>query len=86
MSKKKISIAIDEQQLRAARSAARADGVSLSAYITRALGTQLEDRRRIEAARALHESWGADSLPTAADREAFLASMSRPRSRRARAA
>ena len=39
---------------------------------------QLEDRRPVDAARALHDNWGADSLPTAADREAFLASMSRP--------
>lgn len=86
MSKTKISIAIDEQQLRAARSAAKAEGVSLSAYIGRALGSQLAERRRIEAARALHESWGDDGVPTAKDHEAFLASMARPRARRERAA
>jgi hypothetical protein len=77
----KISIAIDKQQLRRARVAAKAEGLSLSAYIARALGNQLEDQRRIDAARELYASWGADATPTAADREAFLVRMSRPRGR-----
>ena len=82
----KISIAIDKQQLRLARSAAKTEGLSLSAYIGRALGSQLADQARIEAARELHTSWGAGTIPTAADRDAFLARMSRPRARRSRAA
>ncbi len=82
----KISIAIDKQQLRLARSAAKTEGLSLSAYIARALGNQLEDQRRIDAARELHASWGASAVPTATDREAFLARMSRPRAHRSRAA
>jgi hypothetical protein len=82
----KISIAIDKQQLRLARSAANTERLSLSAYIARALGNQLEDQRRIDAARELHASWGASAIPTAADRDAFLARMSRPRARRSRAA
>jgi hypothetical protein len=82
----KISIAIDKQQLKRARSAATAEGLSLSAYIARALGNQLEDQRRIDAARALHASWGDGSVPTAADQEAFVARMARPRARRSRAA
>lgn len=81
-----IRIAIDQQQLKRARSAAKAEGLSLSAYITRALGKQLEDQRRIDAARALHARWGDSGIPTAADREAFLAQMARPRARRAKAA
>jgi hypothetical protein len=82
----RIRIAISQQQLKRAQSAAKAEGLSLSAYIARALGNQLEDQRRIDAARALHERWGASSLPTAADREAFLARMARPRARRTKAA
>ena len=82
----KISIAIDKQQLRLARSAAKTEGLSLSAYIARALGNQLEDQRRIDAARELHASWGASTIPTAADRESFLARMSRTRAPRSRAA
>ena len=82
----KISIAIDKQQLKLARSAAKGEGLSLSAYIARALGSQLEDQRRIDAARQLHASWGTSAVPTAADRDAFLARMSRPRTRRSRAA
>jgi hypothetical protein len=82
----KISIAIDKQQLSLAREAAKTEGLSLSAYIARALGKQLEDQRRIDAARKLHASWDAATIPTAADRDAFLARMSRPRARRSRAA
>lgn len=79
-----VRIAIDPQQLKHARSAAKAEGVSLSAYIARALGNQLEDQQRIDAARALHVSWGNSAIPTAADREAFLARMARPRGVKAR--
>jgi hypothetical protein len=82
----KISIAIDKQQLKRARSAAKAEGLSLSAYIARALGNQLEDQRRLDAARELHASWGVSAVPTAADRDAFLARMARPRARRSKAA
>jgi hypothetical protein len=86
MPRTKISIAIDKEQLSLARSAAKTEGLSLSAYISRALGKQLEDQRRIDAARKLHASWDASAMPTAADRDAFLARMARPRARRTRAA
>jgi hypothetical protein len=81
----RIRIAIDAQQLKRARSAAKAEGVSLSAYIARALGKQLEDQRRIDAARALHASWGDSGIPTASDEEAFLARMTRSRAQRSKA-
>lgn len=81
----RIRIAIDPRQLKRARSAARAEGLSLSAYIARALGNQLEDQHRIDAARALHARWGMPSMPTAADREAFLTRMVRSRARRSKA-
>jgi hypothetical protein len=82
----KISIAIDKEQLRIARRASKAEGVSLSGYITRALGERLEDQRRIDASRELYEKWGTESLPTAKDREAFIARMSRKRKRGSKAA
>ena len=78
----KISIAIDKQQLRRARAVAKAEGLSLSAYIARALVVQLAEQRRIEAARELVSSWGVESEPTVDERDAFLAQMARPRRRR----
>ena len=86
MPTKKISIAVDETQLRLARRAAKAEGLSLSAYVGRALGTQLEDQRRIDAARELYQQWDDESVPNAKDREVFLARMARRRKRGTRAA
>jgi hypothetical protein len=82
----KISIAIDKEQLRRARAAAQAEGVSLSAYLGRALGNLLDEQLRIEAARELHSSWDARSVPTQRDRDEFLAKMDPPRRRRSKAA
>ena len=82
----KISIAIDRERLRLARLAAKAEGLSLSGYIARALGNQLADQRRLDAARELYQGWDEGSVPTQAEREAFLARMARPRRRRARKA
>ena len=82
----KISIAIDKEHLRLARRAAKSEGSSLSGYIARGLGSRLEEQGRIDASRALHETWGPESVPTDGDREEFLARMSRPRGRRFRAA
>jgi hypothetical protein len=82
----KISIAIDEVQLRLARKAAKAEGLSLSGYIARALGNQLEDQQRLDAARRLHKEWGPESLPTPREREAFRARLGRSRKRREKAA
>jgi hypothetical protein len=82
----KISIAIDETQLRLARRAAKSEGLSLSGYIARALGHQLEEQERLDAARELHKEWGQESAPTPREREAFRARMSRPRRRRENAA
>jgi hypothetical protein len=82
----KISIAIDKEQLRLARRAAKSEGLSLSGYIARALASRLEEQVRIDAARELHQSWGRRSVPTAEDRAEFLSKMSRTRKRRAKAA
>jgi hypothetical protein len=82
----KISIAIDKERLRLARRAAASEGISLSAYVGRALAKQLEAQERIEAARELHRSWGPDTAPTAADWQDFRRAMARPRKRRKKAA
>jgi hypothetical protein len=78
----KISIAIDKERLARARAAAKAERVSLSAYISRAIGKQLEDQERLDAARELHRSWDRSGTPTPREREQFLIRMSRPRRRR----
>jgi len=82
----KISIAIDREDLRLARRAAVSEGISLSAYIGRALGKQLDQQQRIEAARELHRGWGPETVPTTADWEDFRRAMARPRKRRRKAA
>ena len=82
----KISIAIEKEKLRLARRAAASEGLSLSAYIGRALGRQLDVQNRIEAARALHRGWGSQTLPTPADWDDFRRAMTRPRKRRRNAA
>lgn len=81
----KISIAVDKQKLRLARAAAKSAGLSLSAFIGRALDAQLAEHDRVAAARELWASWGPDSVPTEKDREALRRHMTRPR-KRARAA
>ena len=86
MGTKKISIAIGDERLTLARAAAKSERVSLSAYISRALGKQLEDQERLDAARELHRRWGRSGIPTARAREEFHARMSRPRKRRRKAA
>jgi hypothetical protein len=82
----KISIAVDKKKLRMARAAAKAAGLSLSAFLSRGLDLQLEAHDRLQAARELAASWGVDSVPTVDERAAFRRAMSRPRRHRSRAA
>lgn len=86
MSSKKISISLDEKQLRLARRAAKAEGLSLSAFIALGVDKQLEDHVREAAADALIRSWGEAGTPTEADREAFRQVLERPLRRRKKAA
>jgi hypothetical protein len=82
----KISIAINEGALREARRIAHAEGLSLSGLIGRALEKQLEEQRRIDAARQLHATWGAETEPSDEDRKKFIARMSSGAKRRPKAA
>ena len=86
MGSKKISISLDEKQLRLARRAAKAEGISLSAFIARGVEKQLEEHVRDAAADALIKSWEHAGLPTEADREAFRRAMERPIRRKTKAA
>jgi serine/threonine protein phosphatase PrpC len=50
--------------LRLAKTAADEEGVSLSAFITRAVRERLEERRRAEAARQVLATFSPDEFPT----------------------
>jgi len=60
----KISVAMGRDELRLAKTAAHEEGVSLSAYVTRAVRERLQERRRMEAARELLSTFAPDELPT----------------------
>lgn len=86
MASTKISVSLDRDQLKKARGAAKAEGLSLSAYLAAALASRLEEQERLDAARELFASWGPESAPTAEERRRFLEQMARPKKRRRRAA
>ena len=78
----KISISIDKKQLRLVRAAAKSEGLSVSAFIARALDGQIEAHDRLQAARELWAEWGAASIPTEKEREEIRRLMARPKKRR----
>ena len=61
----KISVAMGRDELRLAKTAAHEEGVSLSAYVTRAVRERLQERRRMEAAREFLATFAPEELPTA---------------------
>lgn len=75
----KISVAMGRDELRLAKTAAEEEGVSLSAYVTRAVRDRLVERRRLEAARELLASFTADELPSLDEEQQLLELWSRPR-------
>jgi hypothetical protein len=60
----KISVAMGRDELRLAKTAAHEEGVSLSAYVTRAVRERLQERRRLEAAQQFLATFAPDELPT----------------------
>jgi hypothetical protein len=60
----KISVAMGRNELRLAKTAAHDEGVSLSAYVTRAVRERLQERRRIEAAREFLATFAPEEIPT----------------------
>ena len=69
----KISVAMGLPELRLAKTAAREQGVSLSAYVTEAVRRQLEERDRLEAARAILAEFAPAELATPGEQRALLA-------------
>jgi hypothetical protein len=75
----KVSVAMGLEELRLARRAATEEGVSLSAYVTRAVRQRLEERRRVEAARALLATFSPEDFPTPGEQGALVELWTRPR-------
>lgn len=76
----KISVAMGRDELRLAKTAAEEEGLSLSAYVTRAVRERLEERQRSEAAREFLATFAPDELPTVQEERQLLELWSRPRS------
>jgi hypothetical protein len=68
-----------KDELRLAKSAAHEEGLSLSAYVTRAVRERLQERRRLEAARAFLATFLPDEFPTPDEQRALVELWTRPR-------
>jgi hypothetical protein len=68
----KISVAMGRDELRLARTAAEEEGLSLSAYVTRAVRERLEARRRAEAALEVLATFSAAERATPEERQKLL--------------
>jgi hypothetical protein len=80
----KISVAMGQDELRLARTAAEEEGLSLSAYVTRAVRERLEERQRLEAAREFLATFAPDELPTPEEERQLLELWMRPRNAQSR--
>src|SRR5260370_15067916 len=80
----KISVAMGRDELRLAKTAADEEGLSLSAFVTRAVRERLEERRRIEAARKVLSTLAPDDIPSARQQRDLGALWTRGRPRTAR--
>ena len=70
----KVSVAIGRDELRLAKTAAKQEGVSLSAFVTGAVRARIEERRRLEAARRVLATFDPEDFPTDDERRELLAS------------
>ncbi len=75
----KISVAMGRDELRLAKTAADEEGLSLSAYVTRAVRERLEERRRMEAAREVLATFAPDDFPTPQEQRDLVALWTRTR-------
>ncbi len=75
----KISVAIGRDELRLAKTAAQEEGLSLSAFVTRAVRDRLEERRRLEAARAVLATFTAEDFPSDEERRDLIELWTRQR-------
>ena len=69
----KISVAMGRNELRLAKTAAEDEGVSLSAYVTRAVRDRLEERERLEAQREVLATFLPHEIPTADEQRELVA-------------
>jgi hypothetical protein len=69
----KISVAMGRNELRLAKTAAEDEGVSLSAFVTRAVRERLEERERQEARREILATFLPHEIPTAEEQRALVA-------------
>jgi hypothetical protein len=77
----KISVSVDKEKLRLAKALAKAEGVSLSALLTRGLQYELDARARLAAALELY---GPDGWPTSDERPKIIESWAAPTKRAAK--
>jgi hypothetical protein len=78
-STEKISVAKGRDELRLAKTAAEKEGISLSAFVTKALRDRLEEQRRMAAAKEVLGTFGPDDFPTPEEERELLALWSTPR-------
>jgi hypothetical protein len=67
----KISVAMGRIELRLAKTAAEDEGVSLSAFVTRAVRERLEEREREEARREILATFLPHEIPSAEEQRAL---------------
>ncbi|HTJ84676.1 MAG TPA: hypothetical protein VL400_23315 [Polyangiaceae bacterium] len=70
----KISVAMGREELRLAKTAATAEGISLSAFVTRAVRDRLAEQRRLAAAREVMATFDVGDFPSAEEQEAIVTS------------
>ncbi len=68
----KISVAMGLSELRLAKTAAEDEGVSLSAFVTRAVRDRLEERARMEAEREVLAGFLPHEIPTTEEQRALV--------------
>jgi hypothetical protein len=77
----KISVAIGRGELRLAKTAADEEGISLSAFVTKAVRDRLAEKRRMDAAREVLATFAHDELPTPEEERELLALWSADRTK-----
>jgi hypothetical protein len=80
----KISVAMGRDELRLAKVAAGEEGLSLSAFVTRAVRERLAERRRIEAAHEVLATFAREEFPTPDEQRELVALWTRARPASAR--
>jgi len=76
----KISVAIGREELRLAKRAADAEGLSLSAFVTSAVRARIAEKRRADAARQVLAAFDPEDFPSPEQESELLALWTRPRS------